>query len=325
MEDLPNLGRLERVKLRDVWKREDTVFTPWLSKSENLQLLADAIGVPELELIQTEYQVSEFSLDIVARVPVTGELVAIENQIEVSDHRHLGQSIVYAAGTEAKVIVWIVERFSEGHRAALDWLNRVTSDEIVFFGIEIEAWKIGDSVPAPKLNVVVRPNQWVRQSKRQSAISPGSAEGDVNARYWSAFIEAAGQAGLRVTSPASRLRNYYQYFGTQRTVALVAYIARASKEVGVFVGFYTPEGPDLISALEPHRPEIERELGAPYKVQIRSDASAWITGFRPFKAEIDDPADWSRQHIWLIEELQRLQGIWEPRLANVGAFGKGSD
>lgn len=323
MEELPNLGRLERVKLRDVWKREDTVFTPWLAKPENLQLLADAIGVPELELVQTEYQVSEFSLDIVARVPVTGELVAIENQIEVSDHKHLGQSIVYAAGTEAKIIVWIVERFSEGHRAALDWLNRVTRDDLVFFGIEIEAWKIGNSAPAPKLNVVVRPNEWVRKTRRQSAISSGSAEGDVNSEYWTAFIEAAGRAGFRVTSPASRLRNYYQYFGTERTVALVTYLTRSSKEVGVFLGFYTAQGPALISALEPHRAEIERELGASYKVQVRSDASAWITGFGTLKAEIDDPADWSRQHRWLIEELQRLQGVWEPRLANVGAFGKG--
>lgn len=325
MDDLPKLGRLERIKLREVWKREDTVFTPWLAQAENLQLLADAIGVPELELIQTERQVSEFSLDIIARVPTTGEIVAIENQIENSDHRHLGQSIVYAAGTQAKIIVWIVEQFSEGHRAALDWLNRVTSDDIVFFGVEIEAWRIGDSVPAPKLNVVVRPNEWLREARRQTTSSGGGVEGDLNAAYWTAFLETAAREGLALGNKGTRARNVYLYLGNDRKIAVVAYVSRATGKIGAYVGFYTPEGPTLANALEAFRAEIEADLGTTYKVEVRSDASAWIAGMASLDAVIDNQDDWQRQHLWLVQDMKKIRDVFEPRLAKVGAFGGVSD
>jgi hypothetical protein len=234
VDELPKLGRFEKLPLREVWKREDTVFTPWLAQPENLQLLADAIGLPELELIQTERQVSEFSLDIIARVPSTGEVVAIENQIEISDHRHLGQSIVYAAGTEAKIIVWIVAQFTEGHRAALDWLNRVTSEDLVFFGVEVEAWRIGQSEPAPKLNVVVRPNAWQRRARRQVVASAGSEEGELNAAYWTAFLECAAGKGLALGNKTTRARNVYLYLGGERKIAVVAFLSRYSRKVGTF-------------------------------------------------------------------------------------------
>lgn len=319
-ENLPSLGRLEKVRLREVWKREDTVFTPWLALPENLQLLADAIGVPELELIQTEHQVSEFSLDIVARVPSTGQIVAIENQIEASDHRHLGQTIVYAAGTQASIIVWIVETFTEGHRAALDWLNRVTAEEIVFFGVEIEAWRIANSVPAPKLNVIVRPNEWLRKARKEQSFSAGGAEGDFNASYWTAFLEVAASMGLPMGSKTTRSRNLYMYLGESRKVAVVAYISRATSQVGTFIGFYSTNGPAIFEQLESHRPEIESSLGHGYSLKTRSDTSSWIVGFPTLDANVDDAGDWPRQHAWLVEEMGGLRDIFEPRLAKIGAF-----
>lgn len=321
MDELPKLGRLERIKLREVWKREDTVFTPWLARPENLQLLADAIGVPELELIQTERQVSEFSLDIIARVPTTGEIVAIENQIENSDHRHLGQSIVYAAGTQAKIIVWIVEQFSEGHRAALDWLNRVTSDDIVFFGVEIEAWRIGDSIPAPKLNVVVRPNEWLREARRQTTSSGGGVEGELNSAYWTAFLETAAREGLALGNKGTRGRNVYLHLGNDKKIAVVSYLSRATGKIGAYVGLYTPEGPTLAKALEEYRSEIESDLGTTYRVEVRSDVSAWIAGMASLDAVIDNQEDWARQHLWLVQDMKRIRDVFEPRLAKVGAFG----
>ncbi len=320
MDELPRLGRLERVKLRDVWKREDTVFTPWLALPENLQMLADAIGVPELQLIQTERQVSEFSLDIIAQVPTTGEVVAIENQIEASDHRHLGQSIVYAAGTQAKIIVWIVEQFSEGHRAALDWLNRVTSDDIVFFGVEVEAWRIGDSIAAPKLNVVVRPNEWLREVRRQTISASSSSEGDQNNAYWSEFLMTAGREGLPLGSKATRARNMYLYLGNDKSVAVVAFLSRATRKIGVYVGFYSPNAEAMINALEPYRKEIEASLGSPYRTQVRSEASSWIEGFNTLDATIDDAEDWPRQHLWLAQHMKHVRAVFEPWLAQVGAF-----
>lgn len=320
-DQIPSLGRLERVPLRSVFKREDTVFTPWLAMPENLQLIAEAIGVPSLELIQTERQVSEFSLDIIARIPDTGEIVAIENQIEASDHRHLGQSIVYAAGTEAKVLVWIAERFSEGHRAALDWLNRTTTDEVAFFGIEIEAWRIGNSAPAPKLNVIVRPNEFVRQVRRQTHDGIPTVEGDANHRYWEAYVAALSQRGLGLSSKPTRSRNCYAFLAGGKEVAAVAYLARSTKRVGVYLGFYTASGPDWINYLEPHRKEIERALGVAYQTNVRSDTSAWLTAF-DLDANVDEEGDWARQHAYLADSTSRMITVFEPYLASAGVFAK---
>ena len=153
------LGRLEKVDLREYWKREDTHFTPWLAQEENISLLGDTIDM-ELEVQGQEANVGPFRADVLCRNTADDTLVLIENQLERTDHTHLGQLITYAAGLDAVTLVWVVQRFTEEHRAALDWLNRITDDDFHFFGLEIELWQIGDSVAAPKFNLVAKPNDW---------------------------------------------------------------------------------------------------------------------------------------------------------------------
>lgn len=149
----PTLGRLERIDLRNAWLSESSSFTPWLAESANMKLLGDAIGI-ELEVEAQEKDVGPFRADILCKDTATGHWVLIENQLERTDHTHLGQLMTYAAGLDAVTIVWLAQRFTEEHRAALDWLNRVTDERINFFGLEIELWRIGDSPMAPKFNVV---------------------------------------------------------------------------------------------------------------------------------------------------------------------------
>jgi len=86
--------------------------------------------------------------------------VLIENQLERTDHTHLGQLLTYASGLEAVTIVWIAERFTEEHRSTLDWLNKITDESFRFFGLEVELWRIGNSPAAPKFNLVSKPNEW---------------------------------------------------------------------------------------------------------------------------------------------------------------------
>ena len=151
------LGRLTKVDLRSYWKKEDTEFTPWLAQEENIQLLSETIGV-ELETVSQEENVGPFRADILCKDTATNHFVLIENQLERTDHTHLGQLMTYAAGLDAVTIIWIAQTFTEEHRAALDWLNRITDDTFNFFGIEIELYKIGDSVSAPMFNLVSKPN-----------------------------------------------------------------------------------------------------------------------------------------------------------------------
>jgi len=165
-----NLGRLAKVELRDVWKNEAQDFTPWLAEEDNLALLGDTIGL-DLELEAVEKGVGPFSADIVCKETANNTNVLIENQIERTDHTHLGQIMTYAAGLNAVTIVWVAKRFTDEHRAALDWLNEITNEDITFFGLEVEVWRIGDSAKAPKFNVVSKPNEWTKAGGGIKAIS----------------------------------------------------------------------------------------------------------------------------------------------------------
>src|SRR6476646_1010509 len=120
------LGRLARVELRQAWISEPGDFTPWLAQPENIVLLSEAIGI-ELEVESQERSVGPFRADILCRDTTDRHFVLIENQLERTDHTHLGQLLTYAAGLDAVSIVWIAARFTEEHRAALDWLNRATT------------------------------------------------------------------------------------------------------------------------------------------------------------------------------------------------------
>ena len=136
------LGRLQRVSLRDIWQHEASDFTPWLAKEENLALLGETLSL-ELELEGQEENVGPFKADILCKDTLSGQFVLIENQLERTDHSHLGQLITYAAGLEAVTIVWIADRFTDEHRAALDWLNEISDDSAHFFGLELNSGGLG--------------------------------------------------------------------------------------------------------------------------------------------------------------------------------------
>ena len=179
------LGRLESVPLRDVWPHEAHDFTPWLARPENLALLAETLDLGELSDMRTEVPVGSFFIDILAK-DEQGAAVVIENQFGPTDHNHLGQIMTYLAGQKGHVtVVWIAETFREEHRAAADWVNASTIDGFDFFAVEVEAWKIGASVPAPRFNVVGKPNSWSRSVVR--ATRAGGELQSQYAAYWADF------------------------------------------------------------------------------------------------------------------------------------------
>ncbi|HEX8164732.1 MAG TPA: DUF4268 domain-containing protein [Beijerinckiaceae bacterium] len=316
---IPTLGRLEEVNLREVWKNEATSFTPWLAQPENLQELARTLNLTALELIQTERSVQEFSADIVARVPDTDEIVLIENQLERSDHSHLGQILTYAAGVEARAIVWVAKHFTEGHRAALEWLNRKTVDDIAFFAVEVEAWRIGNSPPAPRFNVLVRPNDWARAA-RSAARGEISVSTPENIEYWEAFhaVAVAHGAPHRPTADPVKGTNYYVYLRDGSWIALTAYLARSGKSVGIYLGLWASGGrsdiPAIFEGLKAEQKAIESEIGAPLKwTEVKPGAVFHIS--KVLNADPGDRADWPRQHPWLADTMKRFSAAIEPRLA----------
>ncbi len=202
-----NLDKLKKVDLRDVWPHEALDFTKWLSKEPNLAILSSAVGI-ELELIETESSVGSFNVDIYAQEAGTGRKVIIENQLEDTNHDHLGKVITYAAGKGAEVVVWVVARARDEHRQAIEWLNQHTDSDFGFFLVEIELWSIGDSLPAPRFNVVEQPNEWTKAIK----LSEGLSETErVKLSYWTKYREVAQATPefLRVFNPQKPSKDHW--------------------------------------------------------------------------------------------------------------------
>jgi hypothetical protein len=180
------LGRLVPVDPRTVWIHEAHHFTPWLL--ENSDRLAEALGI-DVELEAAEHAVGGYSLDLLGRDITNDAVLIVENQLETTDHSHLGQVLTYAAGTAASTIVWIATAFREEHRQALDWLNENTGEDVHFFGVELQVIRIGDSSPAPLLNLVVQPNDWQKQVRAATQRSATSGKSALYAQFWPKVLE----------------------------------------------------------------------------------------------------------------------------------------
>lgn len=196
------LGRLEKLDLRTYWRRESTDFTPWLARDENIQLLSETIGI-ELEVQAQEERVGPFSADILCKDTINDHYVLIENQLERTDHTHLGQLMTYAAGLDTVTIIWIAQKFTEEHRAALDWLNRITDETFTFFGIEIELFRIGNSVPAPMFTLVSKPNNWAKQIRKTASSQPITEIKALQQEYWQGLKDymETGKSFVRMQNP----------------------------------------------------------------------------------------------------------------------------
>ncbi len=188
---VPSLGILKNVDLRTAWADEALSFTPWLAAPENMSLLGEAIGT-QLSCEGTEIPVGPFAADILAQDEL-GRRVLIENQLETTDHRHLGQCLTYAAGLDVNTVIWICRKVREEHRAAIDWLNAITQDDIDFLAIEIELYQIGDSEYAPRFNIVAKPNHWSRQvsEKARTASAALTETQKEHIAYWESVIALA--------------------------------------------------------------------------------------------------------------------------------------
>ena len=167
-----NLGTLKEITdLRSIWPHEALNFTPWVA--ENVELLADAVGF-DITVDETESSVGDFNVDIYASETGTDRKIIIENQLEDTDHDHLGKLITYASGKDADVVIWVVKHAREEHKAAVEWLNNHTDDKIGFFLCEIKLFQIGDSDIAPSFTVVERPNDWTKEIKKTTLTNPRS-------------------------------------------------------------------------------------------------------------------------------------------------------
>lgn len=303
----PNLGRLERVELRQAWPHEAHDFTPWLSRPDNLKLLSETVGIA-LEPEAQEKYVGPFRADIFCKDAATDHWVVIENQLERTDHSHLGQALTYAAGLDAVTIIWIAERFTDEHRAAIDWLNEKTQEGISFFALELELWRIGDSPPAPKFNVVCKPNEW---SRTVSEAASNSELTQLRGRYWAEFLKQPELQTI-LAGPVTPMRKGNQNFPTVwRDNKLTAYISVPKTTLGVYVTNLGENRVDQFHQLLAHKEEIEAELGASLDWDGNADWAMGVTWNLP-QNDPTQEADWPRQHKLLASKIVAFYRALDP-------------
>lgn len=253
------MSRLTKLPLRTIWKHEALDFTQWLVLPENLELLAETIGV-DLMNAQTEVGVGQFNVDILAE-DENGHKVVIENQLENTDHDHLGKLITYASGLQAEVCVWVVARARQEHEQAINWLNENTTEGANFFLIEVEAWKIGDSLPAPRFNIVAKPNDWAKTIKQQSV--GGNKVTDLKLQqqaFWEKLREYGEQNGKLVRNWRKALPQHWYNIGIGSTRAkLAAKVNTQESYVGLELYIY--QDTELFYELQAKKSEIESKLG----------------------------------------------------------------
>lgn len=307
-----NLGRLERVDLRDIWESESGGFTPWLAKEENLTLLGETIGI-ELELEAQEKNVGAFRADILCKDIVTNDWVIIENQLECTDHNHLGQLLTYAAGLKAANIVWIAERFTEEHRATLDWLNEITGDHFTFFGVEIELWRIGSSPTAPKFNIVCQPNDW---SKRITEVAEGEITETklLQQEYWAALRKLLLDRNSVVTPQKPLPQNWTNFKLGRAYFGMFASVNTQRAFIKIGVDCYGPNAKAHFALLEEDKEAIEQAIGFPLEWELLPNRQT--AGIRLYKRDVDptNRNDWLSQHEWLAEKLEALYKVFAPRI-----------
>ena len=252
---MKRLGSLAKKPIRSIWKKEPE-FSAWLAEDNNIALLGEAIGV-DILAEETEAGVGDFSADILAKEDGGNRLVIIENQFGNTNHDHLGKLITYAAGREAKVLIWVVEDARDEHRAAIQWLNDNTPADIGFFLVQIEIYVIGESLPAPKFTVLESPNDWIKSTRQNTHLSEREVK---QGAWWAAFMDyAMEQAGFRKLFNRIATRPQHWLDLPMGTSQCHISLTITKKHLGVEL--YIPQNKELFSSLAEHKNEIEKALG----------------------------------------------------------------
>ncbi len=311
---MADLGKLVSVPLCDVWKREARDFTPWLAKAENLQSLGDAIGM-ELEFIQNEKEIGPFRADIFCRNINDDSAAVIENQIKPADHRHLGQLLTYAAGLEAVTIIWVAESFSDEHRATLDWLNKNTNADIHFFGLKIEAWKIGNSEVAPKFNIISQPNDWRKGVSRKVREEDNDYK-NLRLKYWtqlSSYLDSDKDSPIKLPTPSRENISGFYIFNNGG-----AFLRLSISKTKTTVALHLKQDmeKDYYNKFHAEKDNIEKALGESLEWKAYTEKGGDAIIRLKKETNIENEENWNKLHEWSKEQLEKFTEIFRQKLKN---------
>jgi len=290
--------------LRSVWPHEEKDFSKWLAKEENLEQLSDTIGI-EINLEELESSVGSFSADLYATEKGTDRKIIIENQLEATNHDHLGKIITYASGKGAEVIIWIVKNAREEHRQAMEWLNQNIGINIGFFLIEIELWQIDDSAYAPKFNVVEQPNDWAKQMKNIDGLSKTR---QLQLNFWqqlSESIKSNNKYNKEFSARKARPEHWYD-LATGRP-SFISLTVNTQKKL-LSAGIYIRDDKEKFAMFQEHSKEICKLVGS--KVEwIEKESNKDTRIITEISCDISDESQWQKAIDWLLDKALIFKNI----------------
>ena len=299
---MTNLGTLKKITdLRSIWPHEALNFTPWVA--ENVDLLADAVGL-DITVDETESSVGDFNVDIYASETGIDRKIIIENQLEDTDHDHLGKLITYASGKGADVVIWVVKHAREEHKAAVEWLNNHTDDKIGFFLCEIKLFQIGDSQIAPAFTVVERPNDWTKEIRKTASANSTQQQ---RLEYWQAFNDYAfSDANFsRIFNKKKPTTDHWMDFSIGSSACHIA-VSQIQKRKAVDVELYINDDKELFKSLFAHKDEIEKnmEMELEWKELPERKASRILI---EKTVDLDDRATWPEQFDYIMDTCIKMK------------------
>jgi len=305
------LSKLTKVPLRDAWRHEANDFTPWLAKPENLDALATTLGLSELEFVAAEHWVGDFKLDILC---TDGEQkVIIENQLDETDHKHLGQILAYAAGVEARKIIWIAETFRPEHSAALQFLNENTTDDLSFFGVQIELWRIDDSPPAPKFEIIVKPNDWTKTGREQVRVATStSPTQQLQLKFWMALVARLAKNAPQIRPQKPRPQLWLTTSIGHSGFELNSTANTRDARLGVELWMPDEQAKTRFAQLKEQRQQIEDQIGFALDWQELPNAKGCrIVSYR-LDSSIEDEHRWEEYLAWLEQRIVIMDKVLRP-------------
>lgn len=299
---MTNLGTLKEITdLRSIWPHEALNFTPWVA--ENVDLLADAVGL-DITVDETESSVGDFNVDIYASETGTDRKIIIENQLEDTDHDHLGKLITYASGKGADVVIWVVKHAREEHKAAVEWLNNHTDDKIGFFLCEIKLFQIGDSQIAPAFTVVERPNDWTKEIRKTASANSTQQQ---RLEYWQAFNDYAfSDANFsRIFNKRKPTTDHWMDFSIGSSACHIS-VSQIQKRKAVDVELYINDDKELFKSLFAYKDEIEKnmEMELEWKELPERKASRILI---EKTVDLDDRATWPEQFDYIMDTYIKMK------------------
>ena len=305
------LGRITKMNPRNIWAHEALDFTQWLVREENISVLCQELQI-NITNVRAEASAGRYYVDIVGDEIESNRKVVIENQLESTDHKHLGQLLTYASAFDASIIVWLVTDYAEEHRQAIDWFNHNMPESISFFLVQIEVYKIGDSDPAPKFNIICEPNNWSKTVKKSSKGDDVSDLKLLQKEFWEGLRSLGASLSSKVTfGRAPRAQHWYDVsIGTSRC-HLALTINSQKKYVACEV--YIRDDLALYATFLENRTSIETAVGSELEWMELPTATASRIKLA-LSCDPKNKENWLDYHQWLVTTVEKFSSAFTPHV-----------